>query len=91
MIFKKKPEEPEPSAEYSYSVYPHNIHDGIHDFDGIQVSFEKPGWQWAIYEVTPRFHIVAWGDGEGYATRDAALVDLLKEVRGLNEADSNSE
>jgi hypothetical protein len=84
MIFKKRLDEPESEPTYTYDIFPDMIPDGDHEFDGIRVSFAKPGWQWTIFEHNeerwPRVHSI----GDGFPTRDAALVDLLKTVKNLN-------
>jgi hypothetical protein len=82
MFGRKQKPDPVPTF-YTYIVYPENIDDGHHEFNGIEVFFEKPGWQWVIREHRagkwPRVHSA----GEGFPTRDAALVDLLEHARLL--------
>lgn len=80
-MFRKRSAPPEPT--YTYQIYPDNIGDGDHEFDGIQVSFAKPGWQWLIYEHVEGRWARVHSLGDGYPTRDAALVALLKAAKDL--------
>ena len=83
MIFRKRPVEPVPKPVYSYEVYPGDVNDGSAFFDDIEVKFTKPGWRWMILEMTQWAMPVMMSD-KGFATRDAALVDLLKAAREMD-------
>lgn len=84
MFFRKKSEEVKSGPTYSFEILPDNVPDGEHEFDSIKVNFWKPGWQWVIYEHNQQRWTKVYSIGEGYLTRDAALVDLLKAAKVLN-------
>lgn len=84
--------EPAPVLESTYKceVFPHNILDGEYDFEGIWVQFYKPGWNWNITEHREGRWDRPYDVGEGYQTRDAALVVLLERAKRLEGKVVNS-
>lgn len=73
----------EPEISYQYQVFPDNIRDGEHEFDGITIDFSKPGWTWAIVQFKDGLWDKLLSYGDGFPTRDAALVDLLRTAKEL--------
>jgi hypothetical protein len=91
MIFRRKPAESAPEPVFSYEIYPDNVDDGTASFDGIEVKFSKPGWRWIILRDQIGWTRPIMLSDTGFPTRDAALVDLLKTVKEMAEAEDDGD